>query len=39
MLGHQGEQQVAAEQLAAWVGTIAYEIVARIRPGIERLVV
>lgn len=39
LLGRQGEQQVSAEQLAGWAGTIAYEIVARIRAGIPRRVV
>lgn len=39
LLGRQGEQQISADQLATLVGTIAYEIVARIRAGIPRLVV
>jgi len=39
VLGRQGDQQVRAEDLAALTGTIAYEIVARIRGGLPRLVV
>ena len=29
--------RVGAEQLAAWCGTIPYEIVSRIHPGLPRL--
>lgn len=39
LLGSQGSERVSAEQLAAWSGTIHYEIVARIRSTIPRLVV
>lgn len=39
VLGRQGAQEVAAGDLAGLVGTIAYEIVARIRDGIPRVVV
>lgn len=39
VLGRQGGQAVTAEDLAAWVGTIPYEIVARIRDGLPRIVV
>jgi alanine racemase len=39
LLGRQGEERVAAEQLAAWCGTIAYEIVSRIHPDLPRVVV
>jgi len=39
LLGRQGEERVSAEQLAAWCGTIPYEIVARIHPGLPRVVV
>ncbi len=39
LLGSQGEQQVSAADLAAWVGTIPYEIVARIGAHIPRLAV
>ena len=38
LLGSQEDETVTAEQLAAWAGTIAYEIVARIRPGLPRVV-
>ena len=37
LLGRQGEQKVTAEDLAGLVGTIAYEIVARIRAEIPRI--
>jgi alanine racemase len=39
VLGRQGEQEVTAEHLAGLVGTIAYEVVARIRPALPRRVV
>jgi alanine racemase len=39
LLGTQGDERVSAEQLAAWCGTISYEIVSRIHPGLPRLVV
>lgn len=39
VLGSQGEQRIAAEDLAAMVGTIPYEIVARIRGDLPRIVV
>jgi alanine racemase len=39
LLGRQGEERVDAEQLAAWCGTISYEIVSRIHPDLPRRVV
>lgn len=39
LIGRQGEQEVTASDLAGWVGTIPYEIVARISPELPRLVV
>jgi alanine racemase len=33
LLGSNGEERVSAEQLAAWMGTIHYEVVARIHGG------
>ena len=39
LLGSQGEERVSAEQLAAWCGTISYEIVSRIHSGLPRIVV
>jgi alanine racemase len=39
LLGRQGAEVLPAEQLAAWCGTIAYEIVARIHPALPRRVV
>ena len=39
LLGQQGEERVRVEQLAEWSGTIPYEILARIHPGLPRLVV
>jgi len=38
LLGSQGDERLTAEQLAAWCGTIAYEIVARIHPSLPRVV-
>ena len=37
LLGSQGEETITAEQLAAWAGTIGYEIVARIHPLLPRV--
>jgi len=39
LLGRSGEEQVSAETLASWAGTINYEIVTRISPLLERRVV
>jgi alanine racemase len=39
LLGAQGDEVVGAEQLASWCGTIAYEVVTRIHPGLARVVV
>jgi alanine racemase len=39
LLGRQGDEVVSAEQLAAWCGTISYEIVSRIHPALPRVVV
>ncbi len=39
LLGADGEERVSAEQLAAWMGTINYEVVSRIHPSQLRLVV
>jgi alanine racemase len=38
LLGRQGDERIPAEQLAAWCGTISYEIVARIHPALPRVV-
>jgi len=38
LLGRQGDERVTAEQLAAWCGTISYEIVSRIHPSLPRMV-
>ena len=39
LLGIDGEEQITAEQLAVWMGTINYEVVARIHPFQPRFVV
>ncbi|NJR38660.1 MAG: alanine racemase [Leptolyngbyaceae cyanobacterium CSU_1_4] len=39
LLGSDGEEQITAEQLAGWMGTINYEVVARIHPSQPRFVV
>jgi alanine racemase len=39
LLGRQGEQEIRAEELADLAGTIPYEIVARLDPGLERVLV
>jgi alanine racemase len=39
LLGAQGDERISAEQLAAWRGTISYEILSRIHPSLPRIVV
>ena len=39
LLGAQGDERITAEQLAAWRGTISYEILSRIHPSLPRVVV
>ncbi len=39
LIGRQGEAEVTAEDLAQLSGTIAYEILARLSPGIPRIVI
>lgn len=39
LIGAQGEDQITAEQLAKWCGTISYEIVSRIWDGLPRIAV
>ena len=36
LLGADGDERVTAEQLAEWMGTINYEVVARVHPGVPR---
>jgi alanine racemase len=38
LLGSQGDERISAEQMAAWAGTISYEIVSRIHPDLPRVV-
>lgn len=37
LLGRDGEEEISAETLAGWMGTINYEVVARIHPDQPRL--
>ncbi len=39
LLGADGDERVSAEQLASWMGTIHYEVVARIHAGQRALMV
>jgi alanine racemase len=39
VLGEQGEEKISADQLAAWAGSINYEIVSRINPLLPRVIV
>jgi alanine racemase len=39
LLGSQGEETIGAEQLASWCGTIPYEILTGIQPGLPRIMV
>lgn len=36
LLGEQGEASITAEEMAGWIDTIAYEIVARLNPRLPR---
>jgi len=38
LLGRDGDEQIPAEMLASWAGTISYEIVTRISPLLPRIV-
>ncbi len=37
LLGRSGEEEVSAEALAAWAGTIHYEVVSRVNPQLPRV--
>jgi alanine racemase len=39
LLGQQGMSAISAEEIAAWLGTIHYEVITRINPLIPRIVV
>jgi alanine racemase len=39
LIGRQGTATIAAEEMAAWLGTIHYEVTARINPLLPRVVV
>lgn len=39
LLGRQGDEEISAEQMASWAGTINYEIVSRINPLLPRKIV
>jgi alanine racemase len=39
LIGQQGRSAISAEEMAAWLGTIHYEVTARINPLIPRIVV
>jgi alanine racemase len=39
LLGRQGTSAISAEEMAAWLGTIHYEVTTRINPLIPRIVV
>ena len=39
LIGQDGNAQISAEQLAEWSGTIQYDIVSRINPNLERILV
>jgi alanine racemase len=38
LIGRQGKAEIRAEELAEKIGTIAYEVVSRIHPGIPRFI-
>ena len=37
LIGVSGEEKIRAEDVAGWAGTIHYEIVSRIHPGLPRV--
>lgn len=37
LLGRDGDEEISAEQFAAWMGTINYEAVCRIHPSVPRV--
>jgi alanine racemase len=39
LIGRDGNEMLPAEQLADWAGTINYEILARLSPATERIIV
>jgi alanine racemase len=39
LIGSQGDERITVEQLADWAGTINYEIVSRINPLLQRVIV
>ena len=39
LLGRQGDEEVSADQLADWIGTIHYEVTTRINERIVRKLV
>lgn len=39
LIGRQEDERIAAEQVAAWCGTISYEVVSRINPALPRRVI
>jgi alanine racemase len=36
LIGEQGDQRISADEVAAWLGTISYEVVATILPRVPR---
>jgi alanine racemase len=39
LIGRQGDQEILADELAEKIGTISYEVVARVNPLLERRLV
>lgn len=39
ILGRQGEEEISAEQIASWCGTINYEVVTRFAPYAPRIII
>jgi alanine racemase len=39
LLGKQGKEQISAEQMAQWIGTINYEVITRINPLLPRIII
>ncbi len=39
LIGAQGDEEIGAHEMAEWLGTIPYEVVTRINPLIERVLV
>ena len=38
LIGHQGEDEITAEEVAEWLGTVNYEVISEILARVPRMV-